>query len=238
MLSVLVPCFDEAEGLPRLEAELFPALSQLANPFEVLAVDDGSADATRRLLREMASRHPGMKVLSHARNAGIGASLKTGLAAAQGEWLVPLDADLTFHPRHIGEMLAAQRESLADCVCGSPFLAASAVPLRRRAPSLAVNLAYRALFGFSLTAYTPMFRLYRVSALRAIAFESDGFEVSAEILVRMIKAGFKAVDVPVPLGRRLSGASKLRELRELKAHLRLIARLLGLKSLPPRPFPS
>lgn len=228
MLSVLVPCFDEAEGLPRLEEELFPALEGLGGPWEVLAVDDGSSDETGRLLREMAARHPGMKALSHESNKGIGASLRTGLAAARGDWLVPLDADLTFHPRHLGALLAAQRETLADCVCGSPFLAGSSeVPLRRRLPSLAVNLAYRVLFGSSLTAYTPMFRLYRVSALRAIGFESDGFEVSAETLVRMLKAGFKAVDAPVPLARRLSGASKLRELRELKAHLRLIARLLG-----------
>lgn len=239
MLTVLLPCFNETQCLPRLEEELFAALEGLPTGregssgvsrgpgVEVLAIDDGSTDGTGELLREMASRRPSLRVMSHQGNRGIGASLKTGLEAGRGDWLVPLDADLTFHPRHIASLLAAQALSGADCVCGSPFLGGMAdVPWPRRFPSLAMNALYRALFDAKLTSYTPMFRLYRTSALKAISIRSDGFEVSAEILVRLIKAGFRAVDVPVPLTSRKAGESKLRRTRELLAHLRLIAGLL------------
>ncbi|MEK7657224.1 MAG: glycosyltransferase family 2 protein [Elusimicrobiota bacterium] len=225
MLTILLPCFNESLCLPRLEEELFAALDKIGE-HEVLAVDDGSIDGTGELLQGMASRRPSLRVLIHSRNGGIGACIKTGLTEAHGEWLIPLDADLTFHPRHIASLLAAQRESGADCVCGSPFLGGMAdVPWPRRLPSLAMNALYRALFDAGLTSYTPMFRLYRVSALKSIPIRSDGFEVSAEILVLLRKAGFKAVDVPVPLTSRQAGESKLNRWREFQAHVRLVLSL-------------
>ena len=228
MLSVILPCFDEEDGLPRLESELFASLGSLQIDYEVLAVDDGSADSTGALLAAMAERHTQLRALSHPENRGIGASMKTALEAAQGDWALPLDADLTFHPRHIRALLEAQRKSGADCVGGSPHLAGlSGVPWRRRWPSLAVNAVYRAAFGASLASYTPLFRLYRASALRSVGFQSDGFEVSAEIAVRMLRAGYRVIEIPVPLATRLSGKSKLRGLRELSRHIRLVARLLA-----------
>lgn len=228
MLSVLVPCLDEAESLPRLETELFGALDALGGPYEVLLVDDGSSDATPRLLAELAARRPRARVLTHPANRGIGASLKTGLAAASGERLVFLDADLTFHPALIKELLAAQAETDADCVSGSPFKGGMGeVPPGRRLPSLALNAFYRGLFEAKLTSYTPMFRLYRVADLRALSIESEGFEVSVEVLVKLLRAGKKVVEVPAALTARKAGASKLRRWRELRAHLRLAARLLA-----------
>ncbi|MFA6031097.1 MAG: glycosyltransferase family 2 protein [Elusimicrobiota bacterium] len=227
-LSILLPCLDEAEGLPRVEAELFASLDGLGTPYEVLAVDDGSRDATLARLEELAARRPELRVLRHERTRGLGAALKTGIAAAAGDWLVPLDADLTFHPRSIADLLAAQRGSDADCVCGSPWLGTgSEVPPGRRLPSLLLNAFYRGAFDRRFSAYTPMFRLYRLSALRPLRIASDGFEVSAEILVRLLRAGGRIVEVPAPLSVRRTGVSKLRRSRELWAHLRLIARLLA-----------
>lgn len=228
MLSVLVPCFDEADGLARLEAGLFPALEALKTPWEALFVDDGSTDATGAGLKALASRRPGARALSHGENCGIGASLKTGLAEAKGDWLVFLDADLTFHPSLIARLLEERERTGADCVSGSPVLGGMAeVPLGRRLPSLALNTFYRGLFDNRLTSYTPMFRLYRTADLRALNIASSGFEVSVEVLVRLLRAGKKVVEVPVPLAARATGASKLRRWRELKAHLALAARLLS-----------
>lgn len=227
MLSILVPCFDEEDGLPRLEAGLFPALGALKTPWEALFVDDGSTDGTGAGLKALAARRPGVRVLSHGENRGIGSSLKTGLAEAKGDWLVFLDADLTFHPALIARLLEERERTGADCVSGSPILGGMAeVPLGRRFPSLALNTFYRGLFDSRLTSYTPMFRLYRTADLRALNVESAGFEVSVEVLVRLLRAGKKVVEVPVPLAARATGCSKLRRWRELRAHLALAVRLL------------
>lgn len=228
MLTVLIPCLDEVESLPRLEAELFPALASLGTPSEALFIDDGSNDGTPAALDALAARRPSARVIRHDANRGIGASLKTGLAAAKGDWLVFLDADLTFHPSLIAGLLAERERTGADCVSGSPVLGGmGAVPLGRRFPSLALNAFYRGLFDTRLTSYTPMFRLYRTSDLRALTLETSGFEVSVEVLVRLLRAGKKVVEIPAPLTVRAAGVSKLRRWRELRAHLALAARLLA-----------
>lgn len=228
MLTALVPCLDEADSLPRLEAELFPALDAVGTPYEALFVDDGSTDGTAAALDALAARRPSARVLRHGENRGIGASLKTGLAAAKGDWLVFLDADLTFHPSLIAKLLEERARTGADCVSGSPVLGGmAAIPLGRRLPSLALNAFYRGLFDARLTSYTPMFRLYRTADLRALDLRSSGFEVSVEALVLLLRAGKSVVEVPAPLTVRAAGASKLRRWRELRAHLALAARLLA-----------
>ncbi len=226
-LSVILPCFNEAASAQRLESILFPALDRLGTTYEVVAVNDGSTDTTARTLEEIASRRPQLRLLSHAENRGLGAALRTGWNAASGEWIVCLDADMTFHPDLIADLLAAQSESGADCVSGSPFLGGMpGIPWSRRLPSLLLNAFYRGLLNMRLTSYTPMFRLYRAEDLRSLDIVSDGFEISVEALARLLRAKRIVREIPAPLTVRTDGVSKLRRWRELKNHLRLIARLI------------
>ena len=224
MLSALIPCLNEAEGLKRLEDGIFGALD---GDFEVLPIDDGSTDKTREGLEEIATRRSNFRVLHHEKNKGIGASLKTGIQEAHGEWLVFLDADLTFGPEHIASLIKKQKETDADCVSGSPMLGGMpGVPFMRRLPSLLMNVFYRGMLDRTLTSFTPMFRLYRTADLRAINIDTNGFEVSVEVLARLLRADKKVVEVPVPLSLRLTGASKLQRWRELRAHAALAWKLL------------
>jgi dolichol-phosphate mannosyltransferase len=224
----VIPCCDEEGSVGRFETELFPALEALGLSYEVLAVDDGSRDGTRRALEDLAQRRP-LTVLVHESNRGLGAALRTAFAAARGEWIACLDADLTFSPAAIRDLLARQKAAGADLVGGSPFLTAegaAGVPLARRLPSLMINAFYRGLFLHGFTAYTPMFRLYRASALKGLPLRSDGFEISAEIAALFIRRGLKVAETPVALTTRRDGASKLSRLRELRRHARLVLRLI------------
>lgn len=229
LLSVVIPCFNENGSVGRYETELFPALEALSADYEVLAVDDGSRDGTRAALDALAARQPRLKVLSHPENLGLGAALRAGLAAASGEWIVTLDADLTWAPGQIAGLLTKQKETGADLVAGSPFLAPGGmpgVPFARRLPSCLLNAFYRGLLAHGFTAYTPIFRLYRAAVLKNLPLLSEGFEINAEIAARFLKAGKALAEVPAALTTRREGLSKLRRLRELRRHARLIASLL------------
>jgi dolichol-phosphate mannosyltransferase len=230
LLSVILPCFEEAGSVARFEKELFPSLDALGVPYEVIAVDDGSYDDTGSILRNLAGERRNFRAAAHEYNRGLGMALRTGFAAASGDWIATLDADLTFHPSQLRALLDCQKATGADMICGSPFLAAAGeeqVRWWRRLPSHWVNAAYRRVCGPRLTAYTPIFRLYRTEALRSLRLQSTGFEVNAEIAALFLAAGKTVAEVPVVLTARHEGSSKLSPFRELWRHARLLLRLRG-----------
>jgi dolichol-phosphate mannosyltransferase len=228
-LSIIIPCFNESASLARYERDLLPELAALGRSYEVMLIDDGSTDGSAKTMAELSRKHPEIKVAAHERNRGLGAALRTGFAAALGDWIAVLDADLTFHPRQLKSLLDKQRETAADLVSGSPYLSPSGltdVSWSRKLPSLAVNAFYRGLFDPGFTSYTPIFRLYSAPILKKLALETSGFEINAEIAARFWLAQRRLADVPVVLETRREGASKLNRWRELKCHARLILKLL------------
>lgn len=194
-----------------------------------MIVDDGSLDETASVADSLAASRPHVRVVRLSPNRGLGGALRAGFEAARGEWIATLDADLTFRPEQLAELLAKAKEEKADLVSGSPFLRPGDmgdVPWARRLPSLMLNALYRGLFGLSLTSYTPVFRLYRAARLRELTLTSVGFEINAEIASRAMTRRWRVREVPTPLGTRSEGVSKLSRGREFARHLRLIARLL------------
>lgn len=160
----------------------------------------------------------------------MGGALRAGFAEAKGDWIATLDADLTFPPSALKDMLAAGEAAKADLVSGSPYLRPgdlAGVSWLRRLPSLMVNSFYRGVFGHALTAYTPVLRLYRASFLRSIDIASNGFEINAEIAARAMTGKRKVAEVPAPLTVRTAGVSKLDRSRELRRHAALVASLLS-----------
>ncbi|AXH94956.1 glycosyltransferase family 2 protein [Ornithinimicrobium avium] len=118
VLSVVVPMFEEEDVLPLLVARLRPVLDGLGEAYEVVAVDDGSRDATPVLLASARRRWPQLRVLRLRANAGHQAAISAGLAAARGDWVVTLDADLQDPPEVVPQMLEAARAHDADVVYG------------------------------------------------------------------------------------------------------------------------
>lgn len=230
MVTVVLPCHNEAGNVARYAAELYPALDALGEAYEVVIVDDGSTDDTASVAQSLLMTRKDTRIVSVSPNRGMGGALRAGFSEAKGDWIVTLDADLTFPPSYIKELLTTARETGADLVSGSPYLRPGdmdGVPWIRRAPSLMINALYRGLFGFALTAYTPVFRLYRSSFLKNLDITSNGFEINAEIAARALLAKRKVAEIPTPLLTRTSGVSKLDRSRELRRHTALIARLLS-----------
>jgi dolichol-phosphate mannosyltransferase len=235
VISIVIPCFNERENIARFPESLFPILKSLGEEFELIVVDDGSNDGSQEILRRF-EKSQGIKLITHRENRGFGKALKSGFAASAGEWILVLDADLTFSPRQIPRLIENQRRNLSDMVSGSPWIGdglSSRVLFFRRALSRLANLSYRLAWGIPFSSFTSIFRLYRSSCLKSLAVQSEGFEINAEIAALFWIYGFKVSEIPAALENRQYGKSKLNLYRELRAHLLLIFRLMKLVRMNP-----
>src|SRR5215203_168495 len=104
-LSLVIPAYNEQENINVLLERVSASLSQVGRPFEVLIVDDGSTDDTPKLLADGMTRYPWLRVIRMARNGGQSAAFEAGFAAARGEVIATIDADLQNDPEEIVRLL-------------------------------------------------------------------------------------------------------------------------------------
>lgn len=230
--SWVIPCFQEAEAL---DAGLAALLALPGD--EWVFVDDGSTDGTGDRLARAAARDPRVRVVTHPRNRGVGAAMRSGFAATTGDVVVAYDVDRTY-PAADAERLVAAVAAGADVAAATPFAAGGAAraPWGRRVLSKGATLAYRLAVGRrarGLSTFTGGFRAYRGPLVRALQFRHDGFPATAEILARLLLAGARVVEVPSVLSTRTEGRSKMRVLRALRGHAGVLVRLACTRATGP-----
>lgn len=211
-LWVAMPAYNEGPRLSPLLARWVAVLSKLSIPHRYVLVDDGSTDATSRVLADFALHQP-LDVITHSPNQGLGASLRDALRHVAGggladDLLVMMDADNTQPPELLPEMLAAAADHGADVVIASRFRpGAQSIGLSpfRRLTSLGARVLFRWTIPIpGVRDYTCGYRLYRVAllqrAFRTLGAEfcrREGFDATADILLRL--ATLDAVFTEVPL---------------------------------------
>ncbi|MCE7002386.1 glycosyltransferase family 2 protein [Kibdelosporangium philippinense] len=104
-LSVVVPCFNEENGLAGLHARLNDVLPMVTHDFEIVMVDDGSSDQTLARMRELASEDPHVRYVALSRNFGKESAMLAGLSHADGDVVAIMDADLQHPPELLGQMI-------------------------------------------------------------------------------------------------------------------------------------
>lgn len=239
--SVIIPCYNESENVGRMAEQLLPVIAALEQrgPTELLLVNDGSTDDTRAQLEALAARCPGIRVLNHARNQGLGAALRTGFAQAQGEIIITTDSDGTYPFTEILPLLERLTPEV-DVVTASPYHpqgGVEGVPRYRLILSQGASLLYRLLLAWRLHTYTAMFRAYRREAIQRVPSTANGFLMPAEWISNAILLGYRVAEFPTVLHVRQYGQSKAKVLRIILAHLRFQARLIGLRLRGRRPSP-
>lgn len=117
-LSVVVPVYNEEDVLPLLVERLRPVLDGLETPYEVVAVDDGSTDASAVVMQRIRHEWPQFRVIRLRANAGHQAAISAGLARARGDYMVTIDADLQDPPEVVAQMLHIARDEKVDIVYG------------------------------------------------------------------------------------------------------------------------
>ena len=233
--TFIIPCYNEAEGIPQLCTrlrEILPALTQ-GGPSEFLFVDDGSADGTADAIRREAGDLP-YRIVAHEKNRGLGAALRTGFAESRGREVVTMDSDCTYDPLQAVELLRMLRKG-NDVVTGSPYHPEGKVVnvVRwRLLVSKMLSYLYWLVVPVHLYTYTSCFRAYNREVLNHLEAEDDGFLAVTQLLVSAILQGYLVVEMPATLTSRRFGRSKIRTVKVALAHLRYLFRVVRMQMAP------
>lgn len=207
-LSVVIPVFNERDNLRELVDRIEAALAPLAVPargFEVLLVDDGSADGSRALLAQLAAARPWLRPLALIRNYGQSTALQAGFDHARGRFIATLDGDLQNEPGEIPRLLALlQSDPEIDAVSGWRRHRKDRA-VSRRLPSWLANRLISAVTGVRLHDYGCALKVYRASIIDNLRLYG---EMHRFIPALAVEAGARIVEVPVEHHPRVRGASK------------------------------
>lgn len=190
-LSILVPVFNEKETIKKV----IDILEKLPIDKELIVIDDGSTDGTREMLSGIAKQ---ARVVFHEKNQGKGRAILTGLGYASGDVICIQDADLEYDPNEIPGLLKGFDEPGIDAVFGSRFLKSN--PNRYRRYLLGnkfltglINLFYGTRYTDSYTCY----KLIKRDVLNSIGLKSSGFEMEAEISIKLAKLKYRVKEIPI-----------------------------------------
>jgi glycosyltransferase involved in cell wall biosynthesis len=212
-LSVVIPAYNEEEGIvPVIERVLAirPVLAQMDIALEFIIVDDGSRDRTAAIV----SKYHEVRLIRHLKNRGYGAAIKTGFRYACGEYLAFLDADGTYPPEALPQLLRVAIVQKADMVVGSRMGGArSKMPLARRMGNLAYARLLSLIGNVRVRDTASGMRIIRKDILGRLYPLSDGLDFTPAMSTRAIHENLKIVEVPVPYAERV-GRSKLSVVRD------------------------
>ena len=230
-VSIVVPMCNEEESIEILREKLALLHNRLEPDFEVeyCLVDDGSTDSTWDLMGSAAPVNASYVRRKHIVNRGVGAAIRTGLAASSGSIVCTIDADCSYPPEDLYSLIQRIVAGEADIAVASPYHPAAGVVGVKRwriVLSRQCSRLYQWLSPLKLYTYTSIFRAYTGEAARQLTFSSDGFVSAAEMLFNAHRRGFRVCEVPLLLRARQRGYSKIRILRTISAHLALMVQLM------------
>lgn len=207
-LSVVIPAYNEADRIAETVRVTIEELRKLDCTYELVIVDDGSADHTHRQAREVAAQQtePGygeVHVVTYDRNGGKGYAVRYGAACTKGKFVAFLDADLELHPRLLARLLKIQANTNADIVIGSKRHPDSVIdyPRERKLYSTIYYYLCRVLFGLPVHDTQTGIKLLRGDFARQVlpTLTVDRFAYDLEMLAVAHHLGLRIAEAPIEL---------------------------------------
>lgn len=219
-VSVVAPCFDEAEGIEAV-VRAWDALLE-TQPFrsEIVLCDDGSTDATPVILARLRTELPRLVVVTLEENGGYGRALSAAIALSRGEVVVTLDSDGQFDLADGLALVRRLEEGDFDCVTGVRRRKHDSV--LRVVADRGLNRLVRSLFGVDFADTNCALKAVRGDRLRALRLEARGYPTPTEVVLRLAARGARVTEAPVDHHPRAAGQSKLRPFRTAWAMARFL----------------
>ncbi|HYM10032.1 MAG TPA: glycosyltransferase family 2 protein [Bryobacterales bacterium] len=195
-LSVVIPVYNEAKTI----GEIIDRVERVDIAKEIIIVDDGSTDGTRQRLEEIRAGHPGVVAILQPYNMGKGKALRTGFAAARGEYVIVQDADLEYDPQDYPKLLGPLERDQADAVYGSRFITTEEHrvlyfwhSLGNKLLTLLSNMAT----DLNLTDMETCYKVFRRELIQSIELEEDRFGFEPEITCKLARARARIYEVGI-----------------------------------------
>jgi len=210
-ISIIIPVYNEEKTI----GELIVRVLRLKIPKikkEIIVVDDGSTDKTKKILERLKKKKPRIKIFTHPQNQGKGAAVQTGLKKATGDLILIQDADLEYDPEDIPKLLKPILSGKAEVVYGSRFTGEHKnLFFWHMLGNKFLNFLVNLLYNTTLSDMEVGYKLFRKEALEGIILKEKRWGFDPEITCRILKKGIKIYEVPISYaGRDFKEGKKIR----------------------------
>ena len=216
-LSIVIPCYNEEKTISVIIENIlkFAHINK-----EIIIVDDGSTDNTKKILQEELKNKVD-KIIYHTKNQGKGAALRTGIAVATGEIILIQDADLEYDPKDYTKLIEPILSGRADIVYGSRFVGSDphrAVYFWHSLANGFLTLLSNIFTGLKLTDIETCYKVFKSEIIKKIKIEENGFGFEPEITAKIAKKNYRIYEIGISYyGRTYSEGKKISWIDGIKA---------------------
>lgn len=220
LLSILIPVYNEEKTIKKL----FEKVSQVKLPTgvrkELVIVNDGSTDKTRKILQAILKESTGQKntiiLFHHGKNRGKGAAIRTALSLANGDYLIVQDADLEYDPEDFNRLLEPVLKNKAKVVFGTRLKNyplklwgenKTVLPSHWVANKVLTSLT-NLIYGSNLSDMETCYKLFKSDAIQGLTLRADKFDFEPEITAKLLKRGYKIQEVEIKTTPRTHNEGK------------------------------
>jgi glycosyltransferase involved in cell wall biosynthesis len=207
-VSLVIPMYDEELNIGHAVAASRDSLERYAGDYEIIVVDDASTDRSPQIVQKLAAEDPHVRVLRHESNRKLGATLRTGFAAATKDLVFYMDADIPFDPDVLGRAMRAMDLTGADMIAAYRH-DRTMEGLKRGVYTLVYNWLIGVLFGWPHRDINFSFKLMKRRVLETVTLKSEGSLIDAELVVKAKNAGFSIQQIGIDYFPRSRGVSHL-----------------------------
>ncbi|MCA9084350.1 MAG: glycosyltransferase [Planctomycetaceae bacterium] len=232
-VTLVIPCYNEESSLSYLANTLSSVLDCLSDNYDarVLFVDDCSRDRTVEQLQKLFGSDPAVRIVRHTENKGVSAAILTGIRQADTDIVCSMDCDCSYDPHELKNMLPLLTDDVA-MVTASPYHGAGHVrnvPAWRLVLSRGLSAMYQVLLQHDMATWTSCFRVYRRDQILDLPLRENGFLGTAELAAHLTLNQRVISEYPATLEVRLFGLSKMKTVKAILSHLRLLGRIAVLR---------